>query len=328
MTGERVLITTAFLKPDDDVDRLLRAEGFQTVHSPVDPYRTPLELAAELVGVDAVIAGSDAFTREVLAGADRLRVIARTGVGYDGIDVPAATERGIAVCNVPGVNRESVAELAIAFMLMLARHIPANTADVRAGGWARFAGRELGGATLGVVGLGAIGKSVAAIARSFGMRLLAYDPFLDEEYAAEHGIQPASLPEVLAASDFVTLHLLLNESTHHLIDAAALASMKPTASLINTSRGAIIDEAALIDALASGRLAGAGLDVVEHEPLHADSPLRLLDNVILTAHIGGSTAEARARSAIGAAHSVISLLRSGDATTVVNPEFRAYPPAK
>lgn len=324
MTGKRVLITSVFLKPGDRVDQLFRSNGIETVHEPIRQRRSPGELDALLAGIDGVVAGSDAFTADVLGSTDRLKIIARTGVGYDAIDVPAATELGIAVCNVPGVNRNSVAELTISFMLMLGRRIPENMNDVRRGGWARLAGSELRGATLGLVGLGAIGRSVAGIAQAFGMQVLAYDPYLDEAYANEHGITPTSLDQLLAASDFVSLHLLLNDATRHLIDRRALSMMKSTAFLINTSRGPIIDEVALVEALIAGRIAGAGLDVVEHEPLPADSSLRSLENVILTAHIGGSTTQARDRSAIAAAHSVIDLLQDREPDNVVNPDYRLH----
>jgi D-3-phosphoglycerate dehydrogenase len=323
MTGERILITSVFLQSGDEVDQMLQHEGFDTVHSPINGPRSTDELIELIQGIDGVIAGSDPFTSTVLRSAGQLKVIARTGVGYDAIDLAAASEAGVAVCNVPGVNRRSVAELAIAFMLMSGRRIAPNMHDVRDGGWTRQGGRELGTATLGIVGLGAIGKTVAKLAHGFGMTVVAHDPWWDAGFAEAQNIARRSLDELLAESDFVSLHIALTDDTHHLIDAQALARMKPTAHLINTARGPIIDEAALIEALCANRIAGAALDVVEHEPLPADSPLRSLTNVILTAHIGGATEEARNRSGVAAAQSVISLLRDGVPLNVVNPSFAA-----
>lgn len=325
MTDARILITSVFLEPGDHVDRLLRDAGFTTVHAPLTGARSAEELMELLAGIDAVIAASDKFTAEVLASSPGLRVIARTGVGYDAIDVDAASRQGIVVCNAPGVNRQSVAELTLAFLLMCARRISPVVEDVRAGGWGRPSGRELDGATLGVIGLGAIGRSVTLLARALGMRVLAHDRVIDHEFAAAQGVEAVGLEELLGRSDFVSLHLFLGPETHHLIDQQRLAQMKPTAYLINTSRGPVIDEAALVEALRTGVIAGAALDVVEHEPLPADAAIRTLPNVVLTSHIGGATAEARSRSGVVAAHSVIEVLQGGMPETAVNAEWVRRP---
>lgn len=325
MTDARVLVTSVFLRPGDEVDVLLRGAGFSTVHAPLTGVRSEDELIDLLADVDAVVAASDPFTASVLAAAPRLRVIARTGVGFDAIDVEAASAHGIVVCNAPGVNRQSVAELTIAFLLMCARHINPVVADVRSGGWGRPSGIELAGASLGIIGLGAIGRAVAHLATAFGMRVLAHDQAIDTSYATEHGIEVLPLERLLELSDFVSLHLFLGPETHHLINSERLAMMKSTAYLINTSRGPIVDEAALVDALRNNVIAGAALDVVEHEPLPADAEIRALPNVILTPHIGGSTRQARDRSGLIAAHSVIQVLRGEVPENAVNkPRLKGY----
>ncbi|MFF3978016.1 phosphoglycerate dehydrogenase [Streptomyces sp. NPDC001828] len=317
----RVLVTTGWLRPGDEVHRYLADAGLEAVHRSSGERGTGGESLLELVGsVDAIVAGTERFGREVFEAAPRLRVIGRTGVGYDNIDVGAATAHGVAVCPTPGVNRQSVAEHTMGLLLGLARRIPQNVASVRAGGWDQSSGRELAGATLGVVGLGAIGRLVARMAQGFGMRVVAHDPAIDGEYAAQHGIGVLDLPDLLAASDFVSLHLFLSPETHHLLDAKAFALMKRGAFVINTARGGIVDERALADALASGRLGGAAMDTVQAEPLPQDSPLRSFDNVLVTAHIGAATVESRARSGMMAARSVVTVLRGGRSEHTVNPE--------
>lgn len=318
-----MLVTTGWLRPGDEVHRQLRAAGLEVVHSSLHDRASTGRTLLDLVpGFDAIVAGTDPFTEQVFASAaPGLKVIGRTGVGFDNVDVDAATRHGVAVCPTPGVNRQSVAEHTMALMLNCARLIPQNMRSVRSGGWDQTSGRELNGATLGLVGLGAIGKAVATFGRCFGMRVIAHDPCFDHEFGRENGIEPVSLERLLAVSDFVSLHIFLNASTRHFIDAAALAGMKPGAYLINTARGGVVDEDALADALAAGRLAGAALDTTEREPLPADSRLRGLDNVIVTAHIGAATLEARARSGRRAAQSVIDVLANGRCDQAVNPEF-------
>ncbi|WP_026930050.1 phosphoglycerate dehydrogenase [Glycomyces tenuis] len=321
MTRGRVLVTTAWLRPDDEVHRYLRDSDLEVAHSSFKDRARTGERLIDLVGpFDAVIAGTDPFTAEVLDAAPKLRVIGRTGVGYDNIDVEAATARGIAVCPTPGVNRQSVAEHTIGLLLAAARMIPQNVASVRGGGWDQVSGRELGGAVLGVVGLGAIGKLVATMAQGLGMTVIAHDPFPDHEFAREHGIREAGLDELLGEADFVSLHLFLSPETRHLIDAAAIAKMKDGAFLVNAARGGVVHEDALADALASGKLAGAALDTVEVEPLPADSRLRGLDNLVVTAHIGAATVESRARSGMTAARSVVDGLEGRIPPQTVNPQ--------
>lgn len=323
MPKARVLITSVFLHPGDEVDMTLRAAGIETIHRPWDGSRAEDDLIELLQGVDGAIVAGDRFTARVLGAAHQLKVISRTGVGYDAIDVPAATSRGIVVCNTPEVNREAVADFTMMLVLLCARRVAANLAVVRAGSWERVEGRDLADSTLGIVGLGSIGRAVAQRAAAFGMRLLAHDLVEDSSFAATHGVTYTSLARLLGESDYVSLHVFLSEQSRHLIDARRLALMKPTAFLINTARGPVVDEAALHEALKEGHIAGAALDVFEREPLPADSPLRHLDNVYLFPHAAGVTSDARRRSGTTAANNVIRILLGQPAHNVRNPEVLA-----
>jgi D-3-phosphoglycerate dehydrogenase len=323
MTTTRVLITSIFLKAGDDVDRYLTSQGMEPVYRPWHGGRTEEELIDLLRGIDGAIVSTDPFTARVIQAADRLRVISRTGVGYDAVDVPAATKRGVIVTTTPGVNRHAVADWALALILCCARKVPENLAEVRRGAWTRHEGMDLAGKTLGVVGLGTIGKEVAKRAKAFGMRLLAFDLVQDLPFAAGQGIAYVPLEDLLRQSDFVSIHCFLNAATRHLINAERLLLMKPTAFLINTARGGIVDTEALYRALHAKRIAGAGLDVFEGEPLRADSPLRALENVYLSPHTAGSTADARRLSGATAAENLIRALRGERPDGIVNPEVLA-----
>ena len=278
-------------------------------------------LADAMVGVDAVLVRSATkITRDSLARADRLRVIGRAGVGVDTIDVDAATERGVAVLTAPAGNTISAAELTLALILALVRRVPAADRSMRAGQWDRksFNGAELQGKTLGLLGAGRIGSEVARRARAFGMRVLAYDPFLTEERAQAIGLELAPLEGVIREGDILTVHVPLTESTTGLIGEKEIAMMKPSAFLVNVARGGVIDEDALHRALTGKRIAGAALDVFAQEPLPADSPLRSLDNVVLTPHLGASTAEAQHSVALEIADAVRAALLEGDLSRAVN----------
>jgi D-3-phosphoglycerate dehydrogenase len=247
----------------------------------------PDELVRAIADYDALIVRSGStVTGEVIAAAQRLRVIGRAGIGVDNIDVDAATRRGIAVMNTPGGNNVTTAEHAISMLLALARAIPQATASMRGGKWekSKFTGSEVCNKVLGVVGMGNIGRLVAERAQGLKMKVIAYDPFITEQKAQQLGIKLVSLDALLQRSDFISLHTPLLPETRHLIDAAALAKMKPTARLVNCARGGIVDEPALAAALRDKRLAGAALDVFEAEPPPADHPLLQLDNVICTPH--------------------------------------------
>ena len=247
------------------------------------------QLAALLPGVDGFIAGLDAIDAAALAAADGLRVVARYGVGVDNVDLAAAAARGIVVTNTPGANARSVAELTVALLLLLARPVLRAAAETRAGGWPRLPGLSLAGKTVGLVGFGAIGRQTARLLAGFDCRLLAYDPLLNEATAAALGVRPAGLDELLAASDFVSLHAPVTPATRGMVDVAFLARMKPGAALVNTARGELVDEAALLGALTSGRLRGAALDAFAAEPPGGDNPLLALPNVIATPHMGAHT---------------------------------------
>ncbi len=279
------------------------------------------ELERALARAHALIVRSETrVTADLMTRAPNLRVIARAGAGVDNIDVPAATRRGIAVMNAPGANTVSAAEHAVALLLALVRHIPWAADAMRRGDWdrKRFEGSELRGKTLGIVGLGRIGGHVAHLARAFGMHLLGHDPYLVAERAAELEVKLVGLDELLREADVVTLHLAHTEQTHRLINAERLRLMKPTAVLINTARGDLVDEAALAAAIQAGAIAGAAIDVFAVEPLPADSPLRKLDRVILTPHLAASTTEAQERVSTETCGAVRDALLQGDLSFAIN----------
>lgn len=279
------------------------------------------EMEKALPGAHALIVRSETrVTADVMAKAPQLRVIARAGTGVDTIDVAAATRRGIAVMNAPGANTVSAAEHAFGLLLSLVRHIPPAAEAMRQGSWdrKRFEGTELRGKTMGVIGLGRIGGHVAQLARAFGMTVVAHDPFLPGERAVELQVKLLPLDQLLRTADVISLHLALTSDTHHLINGARLALMKPSAMIINTARGELVDEAALAQAIKDKRLGGAAIDVFAVEPLPAESPLRGLDRVILTPHLAASTAEAQERVAVETASAVRDALLEGDLSTAIN----------
>lgn len=274
-----------------------------------------------IADADAVIVRSSTrITRESLAAATHLQVIGRAGVGVDNIDVDAATERGIAVLNAPSGNTVSAAELAFALLLAVVRRIPAADRSMKAGEWDRksFTGHELYGKTLGLVGAGRIGGEVARRARAFGMKVVAYDPHLSDERARALEIELAPLGDVLRRADVVSLHVPLTAATAGLINAERIAFMKKGAILVNAARGGVVDEVALAAALESGHLAGAALDVFAEEPPPADHPLRRLDSVVLTPHLGAATTEAQQNVALEIAEAVRAALLDGDYARAVN----------
>ena len=287
----------------------------------VKPGLKGAELRDAIAAADAVLVRSATqITRESLARANGLKVIGRAGVGVDTIDVDAATERGIAVLTAPAGNTISAAELTFALTLALARRVSAADRSMKAGQWDRksFSGTELYGKTLGLVGAGRIGGEVAKRARAFGMQVVAFDPFLIAERALTLGIERAELDEVLRRADVVSLHVPLTDATAGLLGDRELGLMKPTAVIVNAARGGVVREDALVRALTDKRIAGAALDVFEQEPLPADHPLRLLENVVLTPHLGASTAEAQQNVAVEIAEAVRAALVDGDLSRAVN----------
>jgi len=259
-------------------------------------------------------------TAEVLRAGTRLRVVGRAGVGVDNIDVEAATQAGIIVVNAPTGNVVAAAEHTIAMLMALARNIPQADAHVRAGLWKRdkFMGVEVRGKLLGTVGLGRVAQEVVRRAQGLGMSVIAYDPYVTAEYATQRGVELVDLDTLVARADFLTLHVPLTPQTRHLISRERLALMQPTARLINVARGGIVDEQALVEAVQTGKLAGAALDVYEHEPLDADSPLRGCPNIILSPHLGGSTVEAQEKVAEDVALQVLDVLNDRPARYAVN----------
>lgn len=270
-------------------------------------------LLAAIGGYDALIVRSAtrADADVLAAGRPRLRVVARAGAGVDNIDVAAAKALGIAVLNTPGANSIAAAELALGLMLAAVRHIPAAHASLARGEWRRadFGGTELYGKTLGLIGFGRIARLVAARAAAFGMAIATHDPFVTPEAAAAAGARWLDLPALLAESDVVSLHAALTDATRHVIDAAALARMKPTAVLVNAARGGLVDEAALAAALDAGALRAAAVDVYGAEPPPAGHPLLARPDVVHTPHLGASTAEAQANVSLEAADGVLAVLR-------------------
>ena len=263
-------------------------------------------LAALAAGVDAVlIRSATKMDAEAINAAKGLKVIARAGVGLDNVDIPAATTAGVMVVNAPTSNIVSAAELAIALLLASARHLTPAHAALKAGKWARskYTGAELFEKTLGIVGFGRIGQLVSQRMQAFGMNVIAYDPYLQPARAAQLGVDLVTLDELLAKSDFITIHLPKTKETANLIGEEALRKVKPSVRIINAARGGVLDETALFNALQDGRVAGAGLDVFATEPC-TDSPLFALDSVVATPHLGASTDEAQERAGIAVAISV------------------------
>lgn len=304
---------------------VLVGAGLEIVYPPPGEVNqlTPVELRAALTGVSAVVAGSELYTAGLLAEVPQLRVIARVGVGYDAIDVAAATAHGVAVTIAPNTNQDSVAEHTFALLLGFTRHLSVRHQGVTHGHWLRLMSQPLRGRTLGLAGLGRIGKAVAVRARAFDMRVLAYDPVPDAVFASAHAITLVPFDRVLGESDYLSLHLPLTPETHWLINRAALARMKPGAVLINTSRGGLVREVDLVEALQRKQIAGAALDVFEQEPPPPDHPLLKLDNVVLTPHAAGVDILSLGDMARSAAEAVASLSRGEWPTEkVVNPEVR------
>lgn len=320
----KVLVTQPSVTGVDD-PRLeaLRAAGWEIRHEPAGARMKPEELLELVQGHDAVIASSEPYTRAVLAGADTLKHVARWGVGFDQVDVPAATELGVLVTTTVGANDWGVADHAFALIFSLARRTVENDRLIRSGGWARPPGRDIWRKTLGVVGLGRIGRGVAQRASGFEMTVLAYEPYPDTAFCEKWGVELVSLEELLRRSDYVTLHAPGGGANEHLVNADRLALMKPTAFLVNTARGSLIDEVALEAALRGGRIAGAGLDVREQEP-PTDTRFNDLPNVVLTAHMAGVTVETSAAMTAMAAESIVAGARGEKPAGLLNPEVWAH----
>ena len=281
------------------------------------------DVLSQMVGISASLAGSEPYTRKVFEALPELKIVARAGVGWDAVDVQAATDHGVVVCIAPGTNQEAVAEHTFLLILALAKNLMAQHQPIKDGKWPRKANLPLRGRVLGLVGLGRIGKTVALRGLAFGMKIVAYEPYPDLAFIEKHGIKLTTLEDVLKQGDYVSLHLPLSPESKHLINRKSLALMKPTAFLVNTARGAIVDEPALHEALKEKKLAGAGLDVFDEEPPGAANPLLHLDNVVLTAHTAGVDLQSRDEMALLAAQ-CIARISKGEwpAECIVNPEVK------
>ena len=287
----RVLVSAPYLQPVlDQFDSLFIEHGIELLVPPVREHLSAEELLPLIGDIDGVIAGDDQFTEEVLKAATRLKVISKWGTGVDSVDLEAAKRLGIAVRNTPGAFSEPVADSVLGYILCFARQIPWMDREIKRGEWSKMPGIALGEAKLGIIGLGDVGKAVVHRALAFGMQILANDIVdISETYLAESGVVMTDKETLLRQADFVSLNCDFNPTSQHIIGIRELKIMQPSAYLINTARGHLIDEAALIGALQSGEISGAGLDVFEEEPLPLGSPLRKLQNVLLTAHNANSS---------------------------------------
>lgn len=286
-----VLISAPYMQPVLERFRpFLEANGITVVAPPVDERLEEDALLRYIGDIDGAICGDDRFTARVLQAAPKLKVIAKWGTGIDSIDQEACAALGIAVRNTPDAFSEPVADSVLGYMLCFARRLPAMNTAMHQGAWMKIPGRALRECTLGVIGVGDVGKAVVRRAAAFGMTVLGHDiRAIDPAFCATTGITMVAKDELLRRADFVTLHCDLNPTSHHLMSDAAFAQMRPSAILLNTARGPIVDEAALVRALQTGRLAGAALDVFEVEPLPADSPLRHMEQVMMAPHNANSS---------------------------------------
>ncbi len=309
---QRVLITTtSFQDTPGSHHDLLKSQGYELLSA-----RGPLpeDDIYQLVGeVDGIICGDDAFTRKVLQKClPRLRVLSKYGIGLDKIDVGAATELKIPVCFTPGVNHTTVSEHTFGLFLCLIRQIAEQNAIIKGGGWKRMTGNEMWGKTMGILGMGRIGRETAKRARAFGMNVIGYDVFWTDDtdyFAADYGVVRAKAPEdVLKAADFVTLHMNLSKDNREFINAQRLALMKPGAVIVNTARGGLVNEADIAAALQAGKLGGYCADVFHDEPIAKDSPLIKAPNTILTPHVGSRTFESVVRQATKCVQNLIAVM--------------------
>jgi D-3-phosphoglycerate dehydrogenase len=317
----KVLVTArSFRKMQGDHWRVLQDAGYEIITPEQDQPLKEAEMISLIGYVDAVLVGNDAVTEHVIAAAPHLKVVSKHGVGVDNVDVPAATRAGVIVTNTPGANQVAVAEMAVALIMALTRKTAYHDIVVKSGGWSRIIGTELAGKTVGLVGLGRIGKEVVLRLKGFQVKFLAYDVYQDNTFAAENGVRFVTLDELLSESDIVTLHAVLTSDTQGFIGEKELRRMKPGAFLVNTARGGLVDEQALYQALSENRLAGAGLDVFAEEPPKNSPLLQLGDKVLLTPHLGAQTTETVLRMGQMAAENIVQVLRGERPMGLVNPD--------
>ncbi|HET9260709.1 MAG TPA: hydroxyacid dehydrogenase [Acidimicrobiia bacterium] len=310
LVTDKVALSGLYPIVDDDDFEVTSVDDSST-----DEFATALSETQALI-----VRSATRVTRDLIERGSHLRAIGRAGVGVDNVDISAASDRGIAVFNAPGGNTIAAVELTMALLISVARKIPAAEASVRAGEWERasFEGVELRGKTLGLIGAGRIGGEVAIRCQAFGMSVIVYDPYLTQQRADELNCELVHLDDVLDVADFISIHVPLTEETRGIVGEKAFRRMKPTAFVVNASRGGVVDEPALAAALANGEIAGAALDVFETEPLPDDSPLRSAPNLVLTPHLGASTAEAQEGVATEVAEKIRALLVDGDGSGAIN----------
>jgi phosphoglycerate dehydrogenase-like enzyme len=324
MTMPRVLIGPYLLRKQPGRFRqILTDAGFEIIDPHGDFSLTREQLHPFLGSIDALIAGGERMSADLFPLAPKLRVIARTGVGYDLIDIESASAHKVAVTITPGTNQDSVAEQTWALLLAMPRRIVHNDRVIHGGGWDRALVRPVRGMTLGLIGMGRIGRAVAMRAPGFQVRVVAFDTIVDADFDQRHGIKRMSLDDLLACSDFVSLHVPLTDATRGMVNREFMAKMKPGSYLINTARGGLVVESDLRDALKSGHLAGAGLDVMSKEPPDPDNPLLGVPNVILCPHIAGTDLQSMSDMADLAASTIVELFQNRwPAECVVNSELR------
>lgn len=316
----RVLVTARSVAQSESALALMRSAGHEVI---VRNTPAPVEeawLQEQVRDIDALVFAMEPMRASVIRAANRLRLIARPGVGYDNVDLAAATAQGVIVSVAAGTNDQSVADFTFALLLEALRGVQRASASVRAGGWERFTGTEAWRKKIAVVGLGRIGRGVAQRARGFDMEVLAVCPRPDEAFGRAHGLRYCALDDALAEADIVTLHLPLTPSTQNMIDARALAGMKRGAYLINTSRGGLLDEAAVVEAVRNGQLAGAAVDVLREQGAGSPSPLIGVEGITVTPHMATFTRESIERVAMSVAQSVVTALGGGMPAHVVNQE--------
>jgi D-3-phosphoglycerate dehydrogenase len=290
LSSAKVLVTPrSFGQSDPNLLITLQERVGDVVYNPYGRALTSQEVSSLIEDCDGYIAGVDVIDSQVIAAASKLKVIARYGVGVDKVDLEAARRNQITVTNTPLANAQSVAELTLGLLLSLLRKIPYATIQTKQGEWPRIEGFSLDGKTVGLIGFGMIGRTFARLLGGFGCRLMSYDPFPNREYAEEVGVELVDLEDLIKRADIVSLHLPLTPDTRNIIDRQMLSSMKTGAYLLNTSRGEIVDEDALVESLRSGHLAGAGLDVLAQEPPADNHPLLMMENVLVTPHSGAHT---------------------------------------
>ncbi len=309
---KKVLITPrSFQESGIPACRLLKERGFETIINDTGMAFTEEQMIEKCAGADGIIVGIDPVTEKVLKSSHKLRAVSKYGAGLDNIDLEAARKLGISVERAAGTNATSVAELAIGLMFTLARDIPYSAGSTRKGGWDRKKGVEITGKTLGILGLGCIGREVARMADGLGMKISAYDPFVNanDVNIIRYGIEMTGVEEILRNSDFITLHMPLTDETKHMINRKALEKMKSAAYLINTSRGELVEENDLYNSLVNGVIAGAAEDVFSKEP-PGEHRLLSLDNFILTSHIGAFTKEANEKMAMASAVNLLRMLEN------------------